>query len=151
MIRALLALAALLTLTGCSATARVKATPLREQDAAQIKADRQRCEAWAKTTASVSVGYAACMIAAGYAATPEVPATSQPVRLTRTPPKNEPINVMIDLLDCDSQGQREAEAKFGLVRSLIREHLGWTWGTAAKRRQVFVDCLKPRGYEIGKG
>jgi len=150
MLKILLGLVALLALTGCSATARVKVTPLREQDAAQIKADRERCEKWAKTTSSVTVGYAGCMISAGYEATPEVPATSQPVRLSRTPPKNEPINVMIDLLDCDSQGQREAEAKFGLVRSWIRDHLGWTWGTANKRRQVFVDCLKPRGYEIGK-
>ena len=150
MLKPLLALTALLALTGCSATARVKVTPLRNQDAAQIKADRERCEKWAKTTASVTVGYAGCMIAAGYESTPEVPATSQPVRLSRPPPKVEPINVVIDLLDCDAQGQREAEAKFGLVRGLIKDHLGWTWGTTAKRRQVFVDCLKPRGYEIGK-
>ena len=62
--KGLLGLAALLTVTGCTAETRVKATPLRDQSASQIEADRARCEEWAKRTASVTVGYAACMISA---------------------------------------------------------------------------------------
>src|SRR2546427_452902 len=73
----------LLALAGCSTTANIKATPLKEQSAPQIDADRKRCDEWAKKTASVPTGFAACLIAAGYETEPEVGSTSQTGRLTR--------------------------------------------------------------------
>jgi len=148
--KGLLGLAALLTVTGCTAETRVKATPLRDQSASQIEADRARCEEWAKRTASVTVGYAACMISAGYEATPGVRSTSQRVRMARPPTTNDPIRVLIDFLDCDSQARREAESGLGTVGKAIRDYIGWSLADSEKRRQVFVDCLKPRGYDIGK-
>lgn len=149
MTKGLIGLAALLIMTGCGAAARVKATPLRDQSASQIEADRARCDKWAKRTAVVTVGYAACMIAAGYEATPDVRSTSQRVRLPRTPTTSDPTRVLIDLLDCDGLAQREAERGLGTIGKAIRDTVGWSWGgTADKRRQAFVACLKPRGYDI---
>jgi len=150
MLKALLGLATLLTLTSCTAAARVTVTPLRDQSASQIEADRARCDEWAKKTADVAVGYAACMISAGYEAPPGVRSTSRRVRLARTPTTSDPIRVLIDFLECDSQAQREAESGLGMVGKAVRDNLGWSWGSVTKRRQVFVDCLKPRGYDIEK-
>jgi hypothetical protein len=149
MLKGLIGLAALLALTGCSAAARVKATPLRGQSASQIEADRARCNEWAKTTAVVTAGYAACMVSAGYEAPPGVRSTSQSVRLARPPTTNDPIGILVDFLDCDRQAQREAESGLGTVGLAIRDYLGWS-ANADKRRQFYVDCLKPRGYDIGK-
>ena len=149
MTKGLLGLAALLALSGCSAAATVKVTPLRDQSASQIEADRARCNEWAKATAVVTAGYAACMISAGYEAPPGVRSTSQSVRLVRTPTANDPVGTLIDFLECDREAQREAESGLGTVGKAIRDFVGWT-ANADKRRQVFVDCLKPRGYNIGK-
>ena len=143
----LLVLAALLALTSCSAAARV--TPLRDQSASQIEADRAKCNEWAKKTAVVTAGYAACMITAGYEAPPGVPSTSERVRLARKPTPNDPIVILIDFLDCDSEAKREAESGFGTVRKALRDYAGWSLADADKRRQVFVGCLKPRGFDIG--
>jgi len=147
MIKGLLGLAALLALTGCSAAARV--TPLRDPSASQIEADRAKCNEWAKKTAVATAGYAACMIAAGYEAPPGVRSTSERVRLARKPTPNDPILILIDFLDCDSEAKREAESGFGMVRKAIRDYVGWSLADADKRRQVFVGCLKPRGFDIG--
>src|SRR5258706_15039960 len=144
MIKGLLGLAALLALTGCSAAAGV--TPLRDQSASQIEADRAKCNEWAKKTAVATAGYAACMIAAGYEAPPGVRSTSERVRLARKPTPNEPILILIDLLDCDREAKREAESGFGMVRKAIREYVGWSLADADQRRQGFVGCLKPRGF-----
>jgi hypothetical protein len=144
-----LGLTALLALTGCSAAATVKVTPLRDQSASQIEADRARCNEWAKGTAVVTAGYAACMTLAGYEAPPGVRSTSQRVRLARKPTANDPIGILIDFLECDREAQREAESQLGTVGKAIRDYVGWS-ANADKRRQVFVDCLKPRGYDIGK-
>jgi hypothetical protein len=148
-LKALLGLAVLLTATGCTAAARARPTPLRAQSVAQMDEDRARCEKWAKLTASVKVGYAACMVAAGYEAVPEVRSTSQRVRLTRTPAADEPIRVLVDFMACDDDAQREVERGFGMVRRFIRDFTGWSmWINTTRRRQLFVDCLRPRGYEI---
>ena len=149
MTNGLLGLAALLALTGCSAAARVEVMPLRNQDASQIEADRARCNEWAKKTAVVTAGYAACMITAGYEAPPGVRSTSDRVRLARKPTPNDPIIAMIDFLECDSEAKREAESQFGAVRKALRDYVGWSLANADTRRQVFVGCLKPRGYDIG--
>jgi len=150
MTKALLGLT-LLALAGCSTTANIKATPLKEQSAPQIDADRKRCDEWAKKTASVPTGFAACLIAAGYETEPEVGSTSQTVRLTRLSTETEPTRVLLDVLDCDAQARREAESDLGFISIWIRENLNWRWKVnAEKRRQFFVDCLKPRGYDIGK-
>ena len=149
MMKGLLGLAALLALWGCSAVATVKVTPLRDQSASQIEADRTRCNEWAQGTAVVSAGYAACMISAGYEAPPGVRSTSQSVRLGRTPTPNDPIGILIDFLECDREARREAESGLGTVGKAIRDFVGWS-ANADRRRQVFVDCLKPRGYNIGK-
>jgi len=148
MTKRLLGLAALLALMGCS-TATVKVTPLRDQSASQIEADRARCNEWAKKTAVVTAGYAACMISAGYEAPPGVRSTSLRVRLARKPTANDPIGILIDFLECDREAQREAESGLGTVGKAVRDYVGWS-ANADKRRQVFVDCLKPRGYDIGK-
>jgi hypothetical protein len=145
----LLGLTALLALTGCSAAATVQVTPLRDQSASQIEADRERCNEWAKKTAVVAAGYAACMISAGYEAPPGVRSTSQRVRLARKPTANDPVGILIEFLECDREAQREAESGLGTVGKAIRDYVGWS-ANADKRRQVFVDCLKPRGYDIGK-
>ena len=83
MTKAPLVVTALFILTGCTTTANLKATPLKEQSAAQIDSDRKRCAEWSKKTAARLAGFAACLIAAGYETTPEVGSTSQTVRLTR--------------------------------------------------------------------
>ena len=50
----------------------------------------------------------------------------------------------------EEQAKREAERPLGFIKKWIRDTFGgWTFN-AGKRRQVFVDCLTPRGYEIGK-
>src|SRR2546428_11868542 len=103
-----LGLATLLALTSCTAAARVTVTPLRDQSASQIEADRARCDEWAKKTADVAVGYAACMISAGYEAPPGVRSTSQRVRLSRTPSTRDPLRGLIGFLACYRQAQRAA-------------------------------------------
>jgi hypothetical protein len=150
MTRALLGLT-LLALTGCSTTANIKATPLKDQSPTQVEADRKRCHEWAKKTAAVLTGFAACMIAAGYETKPEVGSTSQTVRLSNLSTATEATRVLLDLLDCDAQARREAESDLGFISIWIRENLNWRWKVnAEKRRQFFNDCLKPRGYELGK-
>jgi hypothetical protein len=149
MMKRLLGLVALLALMGCRLlTPAVEVTPLRDQSASQIEADRARCNEWAKKTAVVTAGYAACMITAGYEAPPGVRSASDRVRLARTPTQNDPIVVLTDTLDCDTEAQREAESEFGTVRKAIRDYFGWSLASSDRRRQVFVGCLKPRGYEI---
>jgi hypothetical protein len=150
MTKGLLGLATLLTLMGCSAAARVEVTPLRDQSASQLEADRAKCNEWAKKTAVVTAGYAACMISAGYEAPPGVPSTSERVRLARKPTPNDPIVILVDFLDCDSEAKRQAESGFGTVRKAIRDYIGWSLVNADKRRQSFIGCLPPRGYDIGK-
>jgi hypothetical protein len=150
MTKALLGLT-FLALAGCSTTANVKATPLKQQSLPQIDEDRKRCEEWAKKTAAFLAGYAACLVTAGYETEPQVGSTSQTVRLSRLPTETEPTRVLLDVLDCDAQARREAESDLGFISFWIRENLNWHWKVnAEKRRQFFVDCLKPRGYDIGK-
>jgi hypothetical protein len=73
------------------------------------------------------------------------------VRLTRLSTETEPTRVLLDVLDCDAQARREAESDLGFISIWIRENLNWRWKVnAEKRRQFFVDCLRPRGYDIGK-
>jgi len=145
MMKGLLALAVLLVLTACGAATQV--TPLRDQSAAQIEADRARCGEWAKKTAVVSAGYAACMLTAGYDVAPGVRSTSERVLLTRPTTANDPIGVLIDVLDCDREAKREADSGLGTISKAIRDYVGWTTN-ADKRRQVFTTCLKPRGFDI---
>jgi len=139
--------AALLSLTACS-TASINATPLKGQDATQAQADRKRCDEWAKKTASVRAGFSTCMIAAGYEASPEVGSTSQSVRLAGTS-TTEPTRVLLDVLQCDGDSDREATRNLGMITSWFRETWGWKFNRGT-RQQLFIDCLKPRGYEIGK-
>jgi len=148
MTKTLLGFTVLLSLTGCG-TASIKATPLKEQNAAQVQADRKRCDEWAKSTASVRTGFATCLIAAGYEATSEVGSTSQTVRLAGASRTTEPTNVLLDVLQCDSDAQREAERNLGMITSWMRDTFGWKFNTE-RRQQAFIDCLKPRGYEIGR-
>lgn len=148
--KALLALSAGLILTGCTTTANLKATPLKEQSAAQVDSDRKRCDEWSKRTAAVLAGFAACLIAAGYETTPQVGSTSQTLRWSRLSTEMEPTRVLLEVLDCDGLAKREAEADLGFITRWIRENL-FTWRrNTEKRRQIFVDCIKPRGYEVGK-
>ena len=58
---------------------------------------------------------------------------------------------LLEVLDCDSQARREAARDLGTISRWIKENLVYWRTNTEKRRQVFVDCLKPRGYEIGKG
>jgi hypothetical protein len=140
----------LLILAGCTTTADLKAMPLKDQNPAQVESDRKRCDEWAQRTAAVLAGFAACMIAAGYETTPEVGSTSQTLRLARPSTATESTRVLLDVLDCDSQAKREAERDMGTIKRWIRENLvSWPYNTD-KRRQVFVDCIKPRGYDVGK-
>src|SRR2546428_4579975 len=76
MTKTLLCLTALLILTGCRSTASIKATPLKEQNATQVAADRKKCDEWSKSAGSVRTGYASCLVAAGYETTPEVDSSS---------------------------------------------------------------------------
>ena len=152
MTKALLALFAVLILTGCTTTANLKATPLKEQNSTQVDADRKRCDEWSKRAAAVLAGFASCLIAAGYETTPEVGSTSQTVRLApaRLSTETEPTRVLLELLDCDSLAKRESETDLGFISRWIRENL-FTWRhNTEKRRQVFVDCVKPRGYDVAK-
>ncbi len=150
MTKALLALSAILILTGCTTTANLKATPLKEQSSTQVDADRKRCDEWSKRTAVVLAGFAACLVAAGYETTPEVGSSSQTLRLASLSTEPEPTRVLLEVLDCDAQARREAEADLGFISRWIRENLfSWRRNTE-KRRQVFVDCVKPRGYDVGK-
>ena len=149
MTKAALALCALLILSSCTTTANLKATPLKEQSTTQIDDDRKRCDEWSKHTAVVLAGFASCLIAAGYETTPQVGSTSQTLRLTRSTDM-EPTRVLLEVLDCDSVAKREAETDLGFISRWIRENLfSWRHNTE-KRRQVFVDCIKPRGYDVGK-
>jgi hypothetical protein len=62
----------------------------------------------------------------------------------------EPTRVLLEVLDCDSLGKRESEADLGFITRWIRDNL-FTWRrNTEKRRQVFSDCIKARGYEVGK-
>jgi hypothetical protein len=150
MTKALLALCAVLILAGCTTIANLKATPLKEQSKEQIDADRKRCEEWSKRAAAPLAGFAACLIAAGYEAPPGVGSTSQTLRLARLSTEMEPTRVLLEVLDCDSLAKREAEADLGFITRWIRENL-FTWRrNTEKRRQIFVDCIQPRGYEVGK-
>jgi hypothetical protein len=151
MTKAPLVAAILMILAGCTTTANLKATPLKEQSAVQIDSDRKRCDEWSKVTAAVLTGFAACLVAGGYETTPEVGSTSQTVRLARVSPAPEPTRVLLEVLDCDGQARREAERDLGTISRFIKENLFYWRTNTEKRQQVFVDCLKPRGYEIGKG
>jgi len=150
MTKALPAVAALLILTGCTTTANLKATPLKEQSAAQVESDRKRCEEWSKKTAAPLAGFAACLVAAGYETTPEVGSTSQSLRLARQSTATEPTRVLLDVLDCDGLARREAERDLGMISRWIRENLFYWRSNTELWEKVFVDCIKPRGYELGK-
>ena len=150
MTKAPLAAAALLLLAGCTTTANLKATPLKDQNQAQIDSDRKRCEEWSKKTAVPPAGFAACMMAAGYEAAPQVGSTSQTLRLGRSSTATEPTRVLLDVLDCDGQARREAERDLGFISRWIKENLVYWRTNTALREKVFVDCIKPRGYELEK-
>lgn len=150
MTRAPLAATALLILTGCSTTANLKATPLKDQSAAQVDSDRKRCDEWSKKTATPPAGFAACLVAANYETTPEVGSTSQTIRLARAVTETEPTRVLLEVLDCDAQARREAERDLGFISRWIKENLFYWRTNTEKRRQVFDECIKPRGYELGK-
>ena len=138
---------ALLILTGCST--HLKATPLKEQSASQVDTDRKRCDEWSKRTTAPRTGYAACMVAAGYETTPEVGSTSQTIRLARSSTTTDPTRVLLEVVDCDGQARREAERDLGFISRWIRENLFYWRSNLEKRQQVFVDCIKPRGFELG--
>src|SRR5262244_4340011 len=149
--KAPLAAAVLLLLASCTTTANLKATPLKDQSPAQIDADRKRCDEWSKKTAVPPAGFAACMVAAGYETTPQVGSTSsQTIRLGRSSTATEPTRVLLDVLDCDGQARREAERDLGFISRWIRENLFYWRSNLEKRQQGFVDCIKPRGYELRK-
>jgi hypothetical protein len=148
MTKAVAAATALLILTGCSTTANLK--PLKDQSTSQVDSDRKRCDEWSKKTALPRAGLAACLVAAGYETTPEVGSTSQTIRLARSSTTPDPTHVLLDVLDCDGQAQREAERDLGFISRWIRENLFYWRSNLEKRQQVFVDCIKPRGYEVGK-
>jgi hypothetical protein len=150
MTNALPAVAALLILTGCTTTANLKAAPLKEQSAAQVESDRKGCEEWSKKTAAPLPGFAACLVAAGYETTPEVGSTSQSLRLARLSTATEPTRVLLDVLDCDGQARREAERDLGMISRWIRENLFYWRSNTELREKVFVDCIKPRGFELAK-
>jgi hypothetical protein len=150
MAKALVVTAALLLVTGgCTTTSNLKATPLKDQSAAQVQSDRKRCDEWSQRTTAVLAGFAACLVASGYETTPEVGSSSQTVRLARQTTATEPTRVLLDVLDCDSQARREAERDLGFVSRWIRENLVYWRSNMTTRRQVFVECIKPRGYELG--
>jgi len=148
--KAPLAAAVLLLLASCSTTANLKATPLKDQSPAQIDADRKQCDEWSKKTAAPPAAFAACMMAAGYEAAPQVGSTSQTIRLGRSLTATEPTRVLLDVLDCDNQARREAERDLGFISRWIKENLVYWRTNTELREKVFVDCIKPRGYELGK-
>ena len=140
-----------LIFAGCASTANVKTLPLKDQNAPQMETDRKRCDEWAKKTAAPLAGFAACMIAAGYEAQPQVGSTSQPVRLAKLSTETEPTRVLLDILDCDALARREAESGLGWITIWIRENFNWHWKVnGEQRRQFFNNCLAARGYELGK-
>src|SRR6266850_1225943 len=108
MTKAPLVAAILLILAGCTTTANLKATPLKEQSAVQVESDRKRCDEWSKVTAAVLAGFAACLVAGGYETTPEVGSTSQPVRLARVSPAPDPTRVLLEVLDCAGRAPHSA-------------------------------------------
>jgi hypothetical protein len=62
----------------------------------------------------------------------------------------EPTHVLLDVLDCDAEARREATRDLGTISRWIRANLvSWPHNTTL-RRQTFVDCLKPRGYDVGQ-
>ena len=73
------------------------------------------------------------------------------LRLARQAAATEPTHVLLDELDCDGQARREAERDLGLVSRWIRENLVYWRSNMQKRGQVFDDCIKPRGYDLGTG
>ena len=148
--KAPLAAAVLLVLASCTTTANLKATPLKDQSPAQIDADRKQCDEWSKKTAVPPAGFAACMMAAGYETAPQVGSTSQTIRLGRSSTTTEPTRVLLDVLDCDGQARREAERDLGFISRWIKENLVYWRTNTELREKVFVDCIKPRGYELGK-
>jgi len=148
--KAPLAAAVLLLLASCTTTANLKATPLKDQSPAQIDADRKQCDEWSKKTAVPPAGFAACMMAAGYEAAPQVGSTSQTIRLGHSSTTTEPTRVLLDVLDCDNQARREAERDLGFISRWIKENLVYWRTNTELREKVFVDCIKPRGYELGK-
>lgn len=148
--KALLALSTLLILTSCTTAANLTAAPLKQQDTAQVESDRARCNEWSKQTTVVLAGFASCLIAAGYEVTPQVGSTSQTLRLSRPSTAPEPTRVLLDVLDCDAQAQREAERDLGTISRWIRENLVSLPHNTRQRRQVFVDCIQPRSYDVGK-
>jgi hypothetical protein len=150
MTKAPLAAAALLLLAGCTTTANLKATPLKDQSPAQVDSDRKRCDEWSKKTAVPLAGFAACLVAAGYEMAPEVGSTSQTLRLGRSSTATEPTRVLLDVLDCDGQARREAERDLGFISRWIHENLVYWRSNTELREKVFVDCITPRGYELGK-
>jgi hypothetical protein len=150
MMKALQALSALLILTSCTTAANLKATPLKEQDTAQVESDRARCNEWSKKTAVVLAGFASCLVAAGFEVTPQVGSTSQTLRLSRLSTATDPTRVLLDVLDCDAQARREAERDLGTTSRWIRANLVSLPHNTRQRRQVFVDCIQPRGYDVGK-
>jgi len=148
--KAPLAAAVLLLLASCTTTANLKATPLKDQSPAQIDVDRKQCDEWSKKTAVPPAGFASCMMAAGYEAAPQVGSTSQTIRLGRSSTTTEPTRVLLDVLDCDNQARREAERDLGFISRWIKENLVYWRTNTELREKVFVDCIKPRGYELGK-
>src|SRR2546430_15970401 len=109
MTKALLCLTAHLILTGCRSTASIKATPLKEQNATQVAADRKKCDEWSKSAGSVLTGYASCLVAAGYATTAEVDSSSQTPRLARVAAGKEPPRGRLAVLQWDGQAERGGE------------------------------------------
>jgi hypothetical protein len=150
MTRTPLAAAALLILMGCSPVANIKSTPLKDQSADQVATDRRQCEEWSKKTAAPPAGFAACLVASSYETTPQVGSTSQTIRLTRTVTETDSTRVLLDVLDCDAQARREAERDLGFISRWIKENLYYWRTNTEKRRQVFDECIKPRGYDLGK-
>jgi hypothetical protein len=89
-------------------------------------------------------------MATGYEAAPQVGSTSQTIRLGRSSTTTEPTRVLLDVLDCDNQARREAERDLGFISRWIKENLVYWRTNTELREKVFVDCIKPRGYELGK-
>src|SRR2546425_7976056 len=98
MTKTLLCLTALLILTGCRSTARIKATPLKEQNATQVAADRKKCDEWSKSAGSVRTGYASCLVAAGYETTAEGDSSPQTLRPAGAPSGKRPTRVLLRVL-----------------------------------------------------
>ncbi len=63
--------------------------------------------------------------------------------------RGEPTRVLLDVLDCDSLARREAERDMGTIPRWIRENLFYWRYNTDQRRQLFGECIRPRGYELG--